>query len=150
MNGGIQNSKDALNQFRNLPFEGDNTMTRLIIPLIVALVVAVIAPRNVAAISFGASRIIFNCTDYLDAYAKSTLTGKSDFKGHHEVWEAFGYIDGYITGVHTTVPNSSVDNDVLQQMSRNDVRRWVASWCRDNPSRQLYESLAELIESKEK
>ena len=83
------------------------------------------------------------CGEYLDAYSKSTLTGDSTYKGPSEFWEATGFINGYIASYNAYTPNGKPD--VLAGMSNNDTYRWIASWCRDNPSKYVLDGVWLLI-----
>ena len=83
------------------------------------------------------------CGEYLDAYSKSTLTGDSTYKGQYEFWNATGFINGYISSYNAYTSNGKTD--VLAGMSNNDTYRWIASWCRDNPSKYVDHGVRVLI-----
>jgi len=84
-----------------------------------------------------------SCGEYLDAYSRATLTGESEGKGPAEAVNIFGYINGYISAYNRYVPNGK--QNILGSMSVNDVRRWIASWCQDNPSKDLVDGIDALI-----
>ena len=85
------------------------------------------------------------CGEYSDAYANATLTGKNGFKGRHNWWQIDGWIDGYLTAYNQLKKN--MIRDVIVEMSANDSRRWMASWCRDNPSDMFLNAIDRLIKS---
>jgi len=120
-------------------------MTRLIIPVLVALAIVGTAGSGWAADKDGNYTITspISCGEYLDAYSKSTLTGGKNFSGPHAVWEVVGYIDGFITAYNYAAVNGKAN--IADGMSNNDVARWIASWCRDNPSRKLHHGILALI-----
>ncbi len=62
--------------------------------------------------------------------------------------EAFGFIDGWISAYNLYTPNGKEDTSA--SMSYNDGYRWIASWCRDNPSKDLADALFQLIITLEK
>ena len=84
-----------------------------------------------------------SCEEYLDAYSRATLTGESEGKGPAESVNIFGYINGYISAYNHYVPNGK--KNILGSMSMNDVRRWIASWCPDNPPKDLVDGIVALI-----
>jgi len=83
-----------------------------------------------------------SCGYYLDGYSKATLTD-TGFKGVFESSLVFGFISGYLTAYNTTVPNGK--QNILGSMSINDARRWIASWCWDNPSKDMDDGTQALI-----
>lgn len=88
----------------------------------------------------------YSCAEYLDAYSRTTLV-EENFQGPHEVWRAFGYIEGYISAYNAYIPNGK--RDITSSHSFNDVRRWLASWCRDNDTKGVHEALLAFIKSRE-
>ena len=82
------------------------------------------------------------CGEYLGAYAAATLTD-TGYTGPHKSWEAFGFINGYITAYNRYRPNGK--QNILASMSNIDAYRWIASWCRDNPSKNLFDGFGVLI-----
>ncbi len=107
-------------------------MTRIIIVALVSLSFSTVAFAKNPEFYF--TRDIENpsCRDYLDAYSRTKLIGENEYKGPYEAWEAFGWINGYVTAVNRNVGMKTGHGDVTD-LSENDTRRWVASWCRDNP-----------------
>jgi len=83
------------------------------------------------------------CTVYLDAYSRSTLKGESGYKGPYIAWNTFGWLNGFFSGYNLAKPNNI--EDVIEAMTNNDVRRWVASWCRDNPSSSVDDAVVALL-----
>jgi hypothetical protein len=81
------------------------------------------------------------CSEFLDAYGKTTLMEGGKYSGPHEVWGVFGWVNGYLTAWDRSVG----DGDALDGMLSNDVHRWVASWCRDNLSKDIDDALQALI-----
>jgi hypothetical protein len=86
-----------------------------------------------------------SCEEYLDAYANATLTGTNGFNGKHNWWQIDGWIDGYLTAYNQLKKN--LQRDVIVKMSPNASRRWMASWCRDNPSDTFLNAIFRLIRS---
>ena len=84
----------------------------------------------------------YNCQEYLDAYAKTTLIDDNKYSGPHAMWEASGYIRGYTTAYNRET-NNGIGN-ILEDMSMRDTYSWIASWCRDNPSKTLDDALQAL------
>ena len=87
---------------------------------------------------------IISCAKYLDKYSRSTLEGESGFNGPNEFLGYSGWINGFVSGY-----NIAADTDITKGMTRNDVRRWIASWCRDNGSRDVFVALIEFIRSRQ-
>ena len=116
-------------------------MTRLIIPALIAVLVS--GPAWGAEKS-GEYTVIDapTCGVYLDAYSRSKIAADG-FTGPHEMWDATGFINGYLTAFNKWVENGL--KDVLGSMSSRDAYRWLASWCRDNPSKHLDEGLRALV-----
>ena len=61
---------------------------------------------------------------------------------------ALGFITGYLTAYNRYVPNGK--EDILSSMSPNDASRLIASWCRDNPSKDIVNGLEALLTKLEK
>jgi len=83
------------------------------------------------------------CGEYLDVYAKTTLKPNNVYEGPYEAWKVFGWISGYLTAY-----NENTDNrikNILGTTTMNDARRWIASWCRDNPSKDVLDALVALF-----
>jgi hypothetical protein len=87
-----------------------------------------------------------SCGEYLDAYSRSTLTGAAVFSGPHIFFQATGWIGGFISAYNMTTNNGR--QDVLVGMSFNARLKWIASWCRDNPSNDLPDATSALIKSR--
>ena len=84
-----------------------------------------------------------SCGYYLDAYSRTTLTGDTAQEGNHQAWGVFGWIDGYLTAYNAHVANGK--ESILGSMTINDARRWIAAWCRDNPSKDVMVGIEVLI-----
>lgn len=82
------------------------------------------------------------CGEYLDAYSRTTLTFKG-YYGPYGAWFAFGWINGYLSGYNQYVDNGK--QNIIAKMTQNGTRRWIASWCQDNPSNSVYEATKALI-----
>ncbi len=76
-----------------------------------------------------------SCGEYVDAYSKSTLKGNRNFQGPYETGTVFGGIYGYLSAYNRFSNNGK--SSILGSMSKNDARRWMAAWCRDNPSKDV-------------
>ena len=116
-------------------------MTRLIIPALIAVLVCGPAwgmDKGGTFVPIGSPP----CGEYLDAYSRSKLSGDSTYEGPYEMWNATGFISRYLSAYNMLVKNGKAD--IKGSMSSNDVRRWLASWCRDNPSSLLMEGLSVL------
>ena len=84
-----------------------------------------------------------SCGYYLDAYSRSELTGDRTIKGTHAAYRVFGWINGYLTAYNKLSNNGK--EDILGGMTSNDVKRWMAAWCRDNPSKDTEDAVSALI-----
>lgn len=84
-----------------------------------------------------------SCGTYLDAYSKTNLIGKNKLTGPHEIFDATGWINGYVSAYNELLDNS--DKDVFGAIEVNQRYRWIASWCRDNMSSSLKDGLVALI-----
>ena len=102
-------------------------------------------------------RMIFyglhQCNAYLDAYYRTTFAGTSSSKGPREFLEMSGWIDGYMTAINSAIDNGKKtiladQNGVV--MNINDAYKWLASWCRDNPSKSLSKGIIALANSRSK
>lgn len=117
-------------------------MTRIIIATLIALSFVGTAQAKDKEGTFGHYGIP-TCGEYLDAYSKSTLSSSaSAFVGQYEMWNITGWINGYLTAYNQFVNNGKAD--ILDSMTMNDTRRWIASWCRDNPSKIVLYGLVQL------
>jgi hypothetical protein len=85
------------------------------------------------------------CGEYLDAYSRSKLTGAGTVTGLYPMHRAIGWISGFLTAINMTTKNGR--KHVLGSMTNNDARRWVASWCRDNISKDLAAAVVALMNS---
>ena len=83
-----------------------------------------------------------SCGFYLDAYSTATLTGDSTFQGPYGAYLVFGWIGGYLSAYNHLSNNGK--NDILGGMTPNDAMRWIAAWCRDNPSKNVWSAISAL------
>ena len=79
------------------------------------------------------------CSEFLGAYSKTTFEGKSTFRGSHDYHMYTRWISGHISAHNMYINNGR--SDVLDNMTLNNVDKWLASWCRDNMTKQKYGSL---------
>jgi len=84
-----------------------------------------------------------SCGYYLDAYSRSTLTGRGTQNGPHDAWSVFGWIAGYLSAYNELTNNGK--KSILGSMTSNDARRWIAAWCRDSPSKKVWDAVDALI-----
>jgi hypothetical protein len=81
------------------------------------------------------------CSEVLSAYAKANLRVE-DGRMKADGWEIHyfvGWIAGYMTRVNYSVPGKkSYFNDLIGEVA------WIASWCRDNPSKGLSNAMDSL------
>ena len=122
-------------------------MTRYFVSVLCAMMIVGATPPSHARDADGIYTVLGNisCGKYLDAYSRSTLDDDG-YKGPHEFWEAVGWINGYISSYNEWTANGQ--KDIVVGLSLNDVRRWVASWCRDNPSESLAKATEALLLSR--
>ena len=123
-------------------------MRRLLIAALVAAGIAGTPSEGNAKDAKGAYMAPGNitCGEYLDAYSRSTLTGGADYRGPQIFWFAVGFINGFVSGANALLENGK--KNVLAAVPADDPYRWVASWCRDNPSRSLVNAVNNLITRK--
>lgn len=89
-----------------------------------------------------------SCGEYLEAYSRTTLDDDaSAFTGPREFSSAIGWINGYISGYNASTENGK--EDIAAGLSGFDVYRWIASWCRDNPSKGLVRAIGDFINSRD-
>ena len=121
---------------------------RIVIAALIALGVSFFAGKVSAADARGRYIIQGNksCGEYLDAYSRSTLTGAGTIKGPHIFWGVTGWTDGFISAYNMVTNNGR--QDILVGMSINAKYKWVASWCRDNPSKNLNHATIALIKTR--
>lgn len=87
-----------------------------------------------------------SCGEYLDAHSRATLDDDG-YKGPHKFWRVAGWITGYITGYNRWAANGK--KNITAGLSRSDVYRWIASWCRDNPSKDLNDATEAFVLSRD-
>lgn len=118
-------------------------MRNIILAVLIAVGVAGAAGQVGAKDQDGLSNASpFTCAMYLEAYSKSTLDGVAQFTGPQGATLLFGWAKGFEDGINAAARNGkrSVNN-----MTPNDTRKWLASWCRDNPSKVMVEAFYALI-----
>ena len=86
------------------------------------------------------------CGKYLDAYSKAELTDQRDVATTDpNTAHALGWISGFVSAYNRYDANERYS--ILGEMSLNDVRRWAATWCRNNPTKDLDDAMGTFIES---
>ena len=119
-------------------------MTRLIIAALVVVSIVGTTSTSFAKAKNGDARIEgdLSCGEYLDAHSRTNLNS-GGFNGPHKAWGAYYWISGFMTAYNAVANNGK--ESVLGSMGINDARSWVASWCRENPSKTLYDGTKALI-----
>ena len=84
-----------------------------------------------------------SCQYYLDAYSRTALTGTGTINGPFEFWKASGWISGFISAYNFHAKNGK--ENVAAGMPITNIYRWVDSWCRDNPSKDIADATLALI-----
>ena len=93
--------------------------------------------------NFGAG--LEKCTKYLGEYAAADL---KKIPGKQISYKRkFGYILGWIEGYATRVNKITKAGADIYDMSILDMMAWLASWCRDNPSKILINAMDSLTEN---
>lgn len=88
------------------------------------------------------------CEYFIDTHSRTELTGERDMSGPSDAHLLMGYISGYITAYNQFTDNNKTN--ILGSMTLNDTFRWLASWCRDNPSKTFFGGFDGLTGSLEK
>ena len=82
-----------------------------------------------------------NCGTYLGAYSVADLRKRgSDHSYRGDFGSYLNWLQGYASRVNQTEPGGQN----VYQMGTVDIAGWVASWCRDNPSKSLLEAMDQL------
>lgn len=89
-----------------------------------------------------------SCGHYLDAYSRSTLSGGTQLKGTPEALTVFGWINGWLSAYNALSANGK--KNILGGMTPNGARRWVATWCLDNPSKDVDDAIGTLTRKLER
>jgi hypothetical protein len=76
-----------------------------------------------------------SCAEYLDDYSRLKLTGGGKYSGPVNAFGSFDWLNGFISGINHEAKNGK--KDIFEGMTPNGIKRWIASWCRDNPSRNV-------------
>ena len=86
------------------------------------------------------------CAKYLGAYGTSELKhtpdGQFSFNNRFGIW--IGWIHGYATRVNMTTKGRAN----IYDMDSIGIAAWLASWCRDNPSKDLTEAMNAFTQSR--
>jgi len=82
------------------------------------------------------------CGEYLGAYGKITLADKGAADGPPMALLTLTWMSSYLSAYNNMAVGGG---DVLAGMTINDARGWVASWCRDNPPKDLIDALDTLF-----
>ena len=83
------------------------------------------------------------CEKYLGAYGNITFTAEGKITGPHEAFVFVSWMAGYTTAYNKYVDNGKAN--ILDSVASNDVLRWIASWCRDNPTQDVRDALEALF-----
>jgi len=122
-------------------------MTRIFAAVLVALVVSGPAWGNVSGSFTNYYPGYQKCSEYLGDYAtaetKDTETG---IEYPFDAALALGWMMGYISGVNENVRGKK---DFFR-MQFSEVAAWVASWCRDNPDKKIFNAMDALYKSRNK
>jgi hypothetical protein len=135
------------------PLAYDKAMKRIIL---IAIALTVICSGNGYAFDKTGLIIYYGshkCNAYLDAYSRTTFVGTNSYGGPRDFAEMSGWIDGYMTAINSTIDNGKstiLANQNGAEMSLNDAYKWLASWCRDNPSKGLSSGIFALANSRSK
>jgi hypothetical protein len=117
-------------------------MRQIFMMVLVGLVIS--GPVRGADASGGYTLVsVPTCGEYLGSYSDATLKDAFAYTGGHKAWRDFGWIDGYITATNKYINNGK--KNILDSISVNDTRRWLASWCRDNPSGNIGRGLVDFL-----
>jgi len=93
---------------------------------------------------FGAGSTL--CTKYLGAYGTADLKTAPD--GYMSSGDVFAYELGWIQGYATRVNETTKGRENIYDMDTIGLAAWVASWCRDNPSKRILNAMEALTESR--
>ena len=121
-------------------------MTRLIIPFLVALLVSGPAWGKDKAGRFHVfGEGIKKCTEYLGAYGASDLEalGETRITTSKELGTYLGWIQGYTFRANETELGATN----IYGMNTIEMAGWLASWCRDNPSKMILDAVSAITES---
>lgn len=78
---------------------------------------------------------IGTCALYLDAYAGTNFDADGSFVLSDGRMGAFsGFIKGYLSAVNAERPGAA---DHFSAIPHRNLYRWIASWCRDNQSKDF-------------
>ena len=125
-------------------------MMRYFVSVLCALMIVGATPPSHARDADGNYIVLGNisCREYLRAYGKTTTTlDGHGYDGPHEFWEATGWINGYISGYNAQTANGQ--KNIAAGLSHNEMRRWIASWCRKNRPKDLADAMAAFIASRD-
>ena len=87
-----------------------------------------------------------SCPEFLGEYARSRLEANNEGKltAAPEFGNWLSWFEGYTTRTNETAKNTSN----AYGMKVIDMVKWVASWCRDNPSRSYVDAVSALTSSR--
>ena len=72
------------------------------------------------------------------------MTPEGNISATTDITAEFGWILGYASRAN----EDSLGRADIYEMKSVDLAAWAASWCRDNPSKTLYDAMAALTESR--
>ena len=121
---------------------------RMIIAAVLALGILGTAGESYAKDASGGWDILggTSCSEYLDSYSRSSLSVEGTYDGTPRFFGSIGWLNGFITAYNLNVQNGR--RNVLYGITYNDTYRWAASWCRDNPSKDITTAVQALIRSR--
>ena len=126
---------------------GDETMKRMLLAAMLATLISGPAwgyDGQGRAFVFGAGSS--TCSTFLGKYARSDIRSVGDDHTYNvEFGVSLGWITGYLTHVNVSVPGKA---NHFAAMSVPDIAGWVASWCRDNPSKSLSHAVSTFVKTK--
>jgi hypothetical protein len=121
-------------------------MTRLIIPVLIALLVSGSASaqgkkENDWIFGPGAKK----CTVFLGNYATGNLRKSNGQLAYSSEFTAtVGWLQGYLTRVNEQAKSTGD----IYGIDLIEIAAWLASWCRDNPTSNLINAMQALTKSR--
>ena len=77
-----------------------------------------------------------------EAAPRRTPEGGVQWFSGHGYGVMYGWILGYVSHVNQTVPGKA---NHFEPMDKFEIAAWVASWCRDNTDKDLFDAVQALI-----
>jgi hypothetical protein len=80
--------------------------------------------------------------------ANGRMTIRNDERINYERFqEASGYIAGYLTALNLENWRHGGNGDLFKINIHTDVWPWVLSWCRANPTRDIYNAVSDITQT---